>query len=161
MKSTAFGNPFFIWTELAMRSTEMMLASAQVIGHRVQLMAAAGHNPSVSDQREMSLMVNEKTAAVAESAMAVASGMARMNFQFAVQAFTQMTRVWTGMFAMGMSRGPTQSLQTQTRLLTNHLARSVAASSRLSESTAELAHKALKPIHRRATANAKRLGKKR
>ncbi len=161
MKSSAFGNPFFIWTELAMRNTEMMLASAQVIGHRVQLMAAAGHNPSVSDQREMSLMVNEKTAAVAESTMAMASGMAKMNFQFAMQALMQMSRMWAGMFAIGMSRTPAHSLETQTNLLTGNFARSVAASSRLSESTAELAHKALKPIHRRATANAKRLGKRR
>ena len=36
------GNPFLVWTDLAWKTGEMMLASAQVIGHRTTRMVAAG-----------------------------------------------------------------------------------------------------------------------
>lgn len=37
-----FFNPFVQWTELAWKTGELMLASAEVIGHRTRRMAAAG-----------------------------------------------------------------------------------------------------------------------
>ena len=56
----SFANPFLIWTDLALKTGEMMLASAQVIGHRTGLMAAAGPKPSKRDRREFTLMGQEK-----------------------------------------------------------------------------------------------------
>jgi hypothetical protein len=40
-------NPFLICTDLAVKTSEMMLASAQVIVHRTARMALAGPKPSV------------------------------------------------------------------------------------------------------------------
>jgi hypothetical protein len=47
-------NPFLIWTHLAFKIGEMMLASAQVIGHRTNRMALGGPTPNARDQREVS-----------------------------------------------------------------------------------------------------------
>jgi hypothetical protein len=59
-------NPFLIWTDLAVKTSEMMLASALVIGHRTARMALAGPKPSVRDRREFTLMGQEKIEAAAE-----------------------------------------------------------------------------------------------
>jgi hypothetical protein len=48
----------------------------------------------------------------------------------------------------------------QTRLVRDTMAHSAVATSQLSKSAARLAHRSLKPIHSRATRNAKRLGKR-
>ena len=52
----SFANPFLIWTDLALKTAEMMLASLQAIGHRTGLMIAAGREPSERDCREFTLM---------------------------------------------------------------------------------------------------------
>src|SRR5437763_11706443 len=70
-------NPFVLWTSLAWKTGEMMLASAQVIHHRVGRMAAGA--PSARDRRELALMGQEKIEAGVESASAIAAQMMTMN----------------------------------------------------------------------------------
>ena len=82
----SFANPFLIWTDLALKTGEMMLASAQVIGHRTGRMAAAGPKPSARDRREFTLMGEEKIKAAAESAQAMTAQMMRMNPQLGARA---------------------------------------------------------------------------
>ena len=79
-------NPFSVWTDLALNTCEMMVASAEVIGHRAGLMAVAGPIPNVSDQREFALMGQEKIDAAAESARAMAEFVMTMNCQIGAQA---------------------------------------------------------------------------
>jgi hypothetical protein len=52
-------NPFSVWTDVALKTCEMMVASAEVIGHRTGRMAVAGPIPNASDQREFALMGRE------------------------------------------------------------------------------------------------------
>ena len=117
--------PFVVWNELAMKTGEMMLASAQVIGHRTHRMARAGPTPNARDRREFTLMGQEKLEAARESAFAMGSQIARMNSQLGLRAWQDMMAAGSTMLSM----------------------------------TAELAGRGLKPIHSRATANAKRLRK--
>jgi hypothetical protein len=79
-------HPFWIWSELTFKTGEMMLASAQVIGHRTNRMAQAGP-PNARDQREFALMGQEKIAAATESAQAMALSMIKLNRQFGALAF--------------------------------------------------------------------------
>lgn len=51
------------WLKLATSSLELMQGSAVVIAKRTQGMAAAGVNPSATQDREMKRMVDEKVAA--------------------------------------------------------------------------------------------------
>ena len=77
MKRNHFGPPhftaFMLWNTLAMKTAEMMLASAQVIGHRTGRMALAGPAPSARDRREFALMGQEKVEASAQSVQAMAA----------------------------------------------------------------------------------------
>lgn len=121
---------FMPWTGLALKTGEMMIASAQVISHRTSRMAAAGTPPSERDQREFHLMGQEKIEAAAESAQAMAVGIVRLQQQMGKLAFTRML---TG------TRGSRPLVTSRT--------------------VVQIVHKGLKPIHSRAVANAKRLTK--
>ena len=154
------GGPFSIWAELAWKGTEVMLASAQVVGHRTRLMQAAGSSPSPSDRREMQLMWQEKMEAAGESALGMTAELTRMNLQFAAQAFANLMQMSLATLALAGSASPAQSLQRQGKIIRDGIGRSMAAASTISSSSGRLAKRGLKPIHKRATRNAKRLGRR-
>ena len=160
MKNNVFINPFLQWSSLAFRTSEMMLASAQVIGHRTGRMAAAGPNPSLRDRREFALMGQEKIEAAALSAQAIAMQMMRVYLQFGAQAFQQMLAGTTALMTLTTSRPAGLSMAQQTKLL-GSMSKAGQAVARLSGATAGIARRGLKPVHARATANARRLRKSR
>jgi len=150
------GLPFTIWNDLALRTGEMLVASAQVIGHRTHRMAAAGHSPGLRDRREFTRMGLEKIEAAGESWWAMGQHMMEANLQLAVRAWQDWVAASTAWIAFAGSRTLPQMMQSQLQL-GRTLSQSAHSATRLSEATARLAHKGLKPIHSRATANAKRL----
>ena len=154
-------NPFQIWSEFAWKTGEMMLASVQVIGHRSNRMLSAGSSRSAGDRRELALMGQEKIAAGAESAQAMAVSWMRFNHQFGAIAFKQMLAGTAAIMSLAASRTPGQSVARQTKLVRDTMTHSAVATSQLSKSAARVAHRGVKPIHSRATGNAKRLGKHR
>jgi hypothetical protein len=153
-------HPFLIWSELTFKTGEMMLASAQVVGHRTNRMALAGPAPNTKDQREFALMGQEKIVAAGESAQAMALGMIRLNQQVAALAFRQMAIGATAMMALASSRTTGQSIARQAKIVRDAMANSAVATSQLSTSAARLVDKGLKPIRSRAKRNAKRLIKR-
>lgn len=153
-----FGNPFLVWTELAFKTTEMMMASAVVIGHRTSRMNAAGSKPSARDRREFGVMRDEKIKAAGQSAQAMATQLLSMNPLLGVRAYRQMLAGATAMMSLAGSRTLGQFVGRQASLMRT-LSESMAPASDLSEATARLVQSGLKPIHSRATANARRLGK--
>ncbi|HEY8100853.1 MAG TPA: polyhydroxyalkanoate granule-associated phasin [Burkholderiaceae bacterium] len=146
------------WSELAVKTGEMMMASAQVIQHRTGRMAAAGPTPSLKDQREFRLMGQEKVEAMAESTQAMALQMMTMNPLLGMRAFELMMKGSTAMLSLATSTTIGQSLNHQMKLA-KVLTESATANSELSHSAMKIAHHGLKPIHSRATSNAKRLAK--
>lgn len=153
-------NPLTIWSDFAWKTGEMMFASMHVIGHRSNRMRSAGSPPSAADQREFALMGREKVAAAAESAQAMSFAWLRFHQQFAAIAFRQMFTGTAAIRSLAASRTPGQSVARQTRLVRETMTHSAVATSQLSKSAARVAQRGLKPIHSRATANAKRLGKR-
>jgi len=67
-----FAGPLAQWSELALKTSEMLTASAQVIGHRTGRMITCGPVPNSEDQLEFTLMGQEKIEAAAEAAAAMA-----------------------------------------------------------------------------------------
>ena len=128
--------PLVLWHDIAMRTGEMLVASVQVIGHRTGRMAAAGHSPSLRDRREFSRMGLEKIEAAGESLWAMGQHMTALNANLAMRAWQDMMRAGTSWMSVGASRTLPQ----------------------LHVEMARMTKKGLKPIHARATANAKRLG---
>ena len=154
-------NPFRSWSAFAWKTGEMMLASGQVIGHRSNRMLSAGHSPGASDRHEFALMGQEKLAAATEASQAMALSWLRLNQEFGAMALKQMMTATASIISMAASRTPGQSVARQTKFVRNTLTHSAVATSQLSKSAARVANRGLKPIHSRATGNAKRLGKHR
>jgi hypothetical protein len=153
-------NPFLMWSQLGWKSGEMAIAAAQVIGHRTSRLALAGSLPSARDQREFALMGQEKGEAALESAQAVGVRMLMLNQQFAAFAFKQMLSASVALMSIAASRTAAESVDRQSKLVRDTMTRSVVAASKLSGSTAQLARRALKPVHTRVSGNVRRLGKR-
>jgi hypothetical protein len=115
---------------------EMAVAVPQVVAHRMTRMALASPTPSARDQREFKRMSDEKVAAFQESW--VSMGM---------QAAMAQQRLWVGM--MGALPWPWGS------------GRMPDMSAALAKEGQGVLDKGFAPVHRRAVANAKRLGRTR
>ena len=137
MRRTASpANPLLLWSNLALKSAEMLFASSQVIPMRLGQMALAGPNPSVRDRREFARMAPEKLQAGTESMLAVAARMQTMQMQWMAQAWQQWLRA-----SMGAGMG------------------SMAQWGAASANAARLGSVALAPIHAASTSNARRLAR--
>lgn len=156
----AFLNPFMLCAQLAVKTSEMLMSSGQVIGTRVHRMARAGANPSASDRREMLLMGSEKVKAAAESGLAVATRLQAANWELPARAWQQWLAGATAMGALATSGSFGEALARQRRLLET-LGRAGHTQGRVSTDMARLAGAALGPIHAASTANARRLARPR
>ena len=156
--------PFALWSELAARTTEMLVASAQVIGHRTGRMAGAGATPSLRDRREFSKMGMEKAEAIGESAFAGGKQLSKTNVELGIRniqlALRRLRKAGADWMSLAGSRTIPQALARQAKLM-HTVSQSMQSASQLSHVTARVTERALMPIHSRATANAKRLGRTR
>lgn len=155
--AAVYNNPLLLWTALANQASEMMLASAEVIGHRTGRMAAAGAAPSADDMDEFSLMTQEKFEAAAESSSSVTAHWLKLNQQLWTQMFTQMQAGMTAMMSAATSSNLAESMAHHATLYAA-MSPSADTQAQFSNAAADLARSALEPIHARATANAERLG---
>ena len=150
--------PFMLWNDLALRTSEMLVASAQVIGHRTSRMATAGHSPSVRDRREFTRMGMEKVEAASESAWAMGRHLTVVNAELASRAWKDLMEAGNAWMSLAASRSVPQAIERQTQLMRT-VSESAASASTLSDAAARMTKHGLAPIHSRATANAKRLGR--
>jgi hypothetical protein len=158
-RTPSCANPFLIWSQLAWKATDMMLASAQAIQHRTGRIAAAGVTPGARDRREFALMGQEKIEAGIESASAMAAQMMAMNPLLGARAFGHMMTGAAAVMSLAASRTLGQAMARQAKLVRT-MTQSSATTAHFSGAVARLAQSGLKPIHSRATANANRLGKR-
>jgi hypothetical protein len=154
-------NPFVLWGTLGMKAMQMSTAAAQVIAIRTTRMAVAGLHPTAADKREMTLMGAEKVDAFTRAGQALATGAVPLVAGMAGQAFRSGFDLFNATARLAASRTIPQTMARQ-RQLAETLMRnaSPAQHGAASNATARLAHRALAPVHRKATANAKRLTKK-
>lgn len=150
-------NPFVVWPKLAFQTGEMLMASAQVINHRTHRLVMAGASPNARDRREFALMGQEKVEAATESLQAITTRMIAMNAQLNALAFRQMLSGMSGVMSLLASPAMALSAKGQAALLQNAIRNSTRLAAQLSGSMARIAHHGLRPIHSRATGNAKRL----
>jgi len=154
-------NPFLLWGTLGVKAMQMSTAAAQVIAIRTTRMATHGLNPNAADKREMKLMGAEKVDAFSRAGQALATGAAPLLAGMAGQAFKTSLDLFNATAQLAASRTLPQTMVRQ-RKLADTLMRGAVASPHgaASTATARLAHRALAPVHQKATANAKRLTKK-
>ena len=124
---------------LAAQTLELAVAVPQVVGHRVARMATAGPTLSPRDRKEFARMFAEKNSAFGESWMAMAQ-----QALLAQQAF-----------AASLARAAWIKPSARTPPAAQALALE------LHRAALNVLGKGLAPVHRRAVANAKRLGRTR
>ena len=152
-------NPFLPWAVFAWKPFETAMAAAQVIPIRVGRMMASGTNPTAADRREMTLMGAEKVLAFSRSGAALAQGLTPAMVKLAAQNFQAWMGLWGAFAGLASARGLPQAMARQASL-----ASAIASHSpvlhRGSRAAAKLAHAALLPVHATATANARRLSRR-
>ena len=126
---------------IGMQAAELMFAAPPVVAHRMGRMRAAGAAPSARDQREFQRMGTEKMAAFGESWNQMALEVLKAN--------QQMAQAWMSAWWFPV-RAP--SVAAARRSLTR-------AAAQMQSSALRVMSSGLAPVHRRATANAKRLGR--
>lgn len=147
-------NPFDAWARMAtsgldmwstaLRAGETMRASGEVIGARTPMIEAAMRNPLAADHAELALMVREKGEAFASSGASLAADMMKLQFDLIAQGNAVAAAMMTG------------------RMPGARASRAFAArSGRIATRAMDAGGRALAPVHKTATANAKRLRKKR
>ncbi|HEY9023787.1 MAG TPA: polyhydroxyalkanoate granule-associated phasin [Burkholderiaceae bacterium] len=156
-RAAAFTNPFLLWSTFGMKMLQMSTAATQVIALRTTRMAAHGLNPSAADRREMHRMGAEKVDAFSRAGSALATGAVPLMFGMAMQAWRAGFDLWSASMRLAGSSTASQTLARQQQLAGTLMR---GASGAGHAATARLAHRTLAPVHRKATANAKRLAKK-
>lgn len=156
---STFMNPFLMWSRLAWKIGEMAVTSIPVIGDRTGRLVLGNLAADPRVQHAFDSMGREKGEAAWAAGRAVGLRMLLLNQQFAAMTFNHVLATSAALMSIAASRSPGESAFRQTRLVHDTLTRSVAATSKLSHSTADLAHRALKPVHARVRKNVRRLTK--
>lgn len=146
------------WAALVARNLEMLGASASVINHRLTRLAFAGPNPSARDRREFHRMGQEKLEAAAESWTAMALRTMSSGPQIGMQVFQYWVRTMQS-YAGLAARPPASYAAAHTAWLGAAMQGSSTLARQHIHALAILAQHGLSPVHRRATANARRLAK--
>ena len=120
---------------LAAQAAELAVAVPQVVAHRLTRMALAGPKLSARDRKEFERMVAEKNVAFADAWQAMSAQTARSQRAFAASWFESM---------LAMSRGTRPQAPSPLEL---------------QRAALDVLGKGLAPVHRKAMANAKRLGR--
>lgn len=126
---------------LGRQASELMLAAPQVVTHRLRHLALAGPRPALRDRLEFQRMGAEKIAAFGEAWQAMG-----------LQALKSQQQL-----AAALLRG---TLPAPSRRRAAHAATLGQAAAAWQQAWLDILDQGLQPVHRRAVANAKRLGRK-
>jgi len=146
-----------LWTDVAFKSVEMLSSSNSVIQIRTRRMAEHGLQPDALDLQELRLMSDEKLAAANESGAAIAGQLHATQVNL-VRGAQQWLLSANALMALATSATPAQALH-RGEAFVDATTRAAATASQLSSAGARMAQRSLKPIHAKATANARRLSK--
>ena len=135
--------------------TELAIAAPQVVALRTARMMAAGANPSAADRAELSRMSCEKLEAVSESIFAVGSQIVKTQQEYARTAALQWWKLWTTPWQLAAYRPLVQTLVS----LPPAALMAVPTPSQRQRAAGRLIEAAVTPVHKRATGNARRLGR--
>jgi hypothetical protein len=157
-RPSSLQQPLTSWSHLALKTGEMLVASAQVIGHRTGRMVLAGPLPSERDRKEFTLMGQEKVEAAMQSAFDMSRQWMALGGGLGLRMWSDWLAATNAALALAASRTAAESVQRQLELA-HTVTRSAASIAQLGHAGARIADRGLKPIHAAATANAKRLAR--
>ena len=134
-----------------------MAASAEVIAARAALMTRGLSDPNGQDLVELSLMSSEKTEALAASATALAANAGTVGQRLGRAAMDEAALAMQAAAAMAGAATPTGVAEAQFRYALGWWSRAAGQALTLNNEILKAQADALAPIHKTATANARRL----
>lgn len=147
--------PFTALLALITTTSEMLLASSQVIGHRTERMFKPGPT-TADDQREFELMKIEKIDAAVDSSNSMISLCISMWNELAAQILSGQQNVTAALASVASSRTPSEAMERQMNLSKKVTELSMSPS-RFANDAIQLMGRGIAPFHSTALANAERL----
>jgi hypothetical protein len=142
----------------SVRNGELGLAAGNVIARRVALGVAAMGNPAAADHAEFARMVPEKVEAFSAAGGILVQKSAAIGRQVARYTVSEAGLASQAAIGMAACRSPVDLFNAQSRYLAGAAGRLFALGFRLGTMGLAIGGAAMVPVHRAATANAKRLG---
>ena len=146
-------------TRTAKAGHELLQASGDVIARRLEIVADALRDPLKADLREMSLMGSEKVEALSASASAMAKTFGDIGGRLGSSLMTEAGHASQAATAMVSAGSPAAALHAQYSYAVGWWGRAAGQMLALNTELLKGHADALRPIHRTAVANAKRLRK--
>ncbi|MFJ6025557.1 phasin family protein [Brevundimonas sp. NPDC092305] len=143
----------------ALSGGEMLQAASDVIAARMQIMAAGMADPGKLDLTEMSLMTSEKVEALSESASAMSKTFGDIGGRLGASAMTEANLASRAATAIAAAPTPAAAMQAQYAYAVGWWGRATGQMLTLNTQLLKGQADAMRPIHRTAVANAKRLKK--
>ena len=143
----------------ALSGGEMMQAAGDVINARLEIMAAGMVDPRKADLKEISLMSSEKVEAVSASASAVAKTFGDIGGRLGSGLMTEAGYASKAATSIATAATPAAAMQAQYSYAVGWWSRAAAQILTLNSAMLKGQAEAMRPIHRTAVANAKRLKK--
>ncbi|KQS57729.1 hypothetical protein ASG17_00875 [Brevundimonas sp. Leaf363] len=136
-----------------------MAATAEVVAARLEIMAAGLADPRRADLKEMALMSSEKVAAFTASAGRAQRGLSAASEALVAAGARESGLAVEAAQAMARAATPAAAAQAQASYMMGWWTRSAEQGWALGSALLNAQADAMKPLHRAATANAKRLRK--
>lgn len=141
----------------AVHGGEMMRAASDVIAARLNIMAEGLANPMKADMAEMSLMSTEKVEALTASAAAVAGNLNDLGARLSKSALDEVGHAQRVVTAMTTATTPAGAATAQFNYAMGWWGRAAGQMMTLNTEMLKAQADALRPIHKTAVANARRL----
>lgn len=143
----------------ALSGGEMMKAAGDVINARLEIMAAGMVDPRKLDLTEISLMSSEKVEALSASASAVAKTFGDIGGRLGSGVMTEAGHASKAATSIATAATPAAAMQAQYSYAVGWWSRASAQLLTLNSALLKGQAEAMRPIHRTAVDNAKRLKK--
>lgn len=138
---------------------EMMQAAGDVVAARLNIMAAGLADPSKADLREMALMGSEKVEALSESAVAATRTFGEIGGRLGSMVVTEMGLASRAAADVAAAKSPVAAAQAQYGYALGWWGRALSQALTFNTEMLKVQTEAMRPIHKAAVANAKRLRK--
>ncbi len=143
----------------ALSGGEMMKAAGDVINARLEIMAAGMVDPRKADLKEMSLMGSEKVEALSASASSVAKTFGDIGGRLGSGVLNEAGLASKAAASIATAATPAAAMQAQYSYAVGWWSRAAAQMLTLNSAMLKGQADAMRPIHKTAVANAKRLKK--
>ena len=141
----------------AISGGEMLNAAGEVVAARMSIMAAGMADPSRVDLKEMALMGSEKVEALSASAAATARTFAEVGGRLSAGAVAEMGLASRAAAEVVAARTPAAAVQAQYGYALGWWSRALSQALILNTEMLKVQTEAMRPIHKAAVDNAKRL----